>query len=128
MDSSYFFFLVVPLASLVVFLVALVLYHARDDEDAYEAQVKKLRKLWLSGKLDRKTFVRTRNQVRHEKNFSNESKKLLSLLADEKIDKDTYTRLMHILETSHRDRLGKLVTKSKADDSNEPFDASKFSQ
>lgn len=127
MDSSYFFFLVVPLASLVVFLVALVLYHARDDEDVYEAQVKKLRKLWLSGKLDRKTFVRTRNQVRHEKNFSIESKKLLSLLSDEKIDKATYARLRHILETSYRDRLVKLEDETKAGNDNEPFDASKFS-
>ena len=127
MDSSYFFFLIVPLAILIVFLVVLVLYHARNEEDVYEAQVKKLRKLWLSGKLDRKTFVRTRNRVRHEKNFSIESKKLLSLLSDEKIDKGTYARLRHVLETSYRDRLEKLEDESNAGGDNEPFDASKFS-
>jgi hypothetical protein len=46
----------VPLAILVVFLVALVLYNTRKEEDEYENELKKLRQLLLSGKLDKKIF------------------------------------------------------------------------
>ncbi len=56
MKSSYFFFLILPLAILVFFLVALVIYNARNEEDDYEKELKKLRQLLFSGKLDRKTF------------------------------------------------------------------------
>jgi hypothetical protein len=55
MEPSYFFLLIVPLAILVVFLVGLVLYNARKEEDHdYENELKKLRQLLLSGKLDKK--------------------------------------------------------------------------
>jgi hypothetical protein len=40
----------------VFFLVALVIYNARNEEDDYEKELKKLRQLLFSGKLDRKTF------------------------------------------------------------------------
>jgi hypothetical protein len=56
MEPSYFFFLIMPLAILVVFLVGLVLYNARKEEDDYENEVKKLRQLLFSGKLDKKIF------------------------------------------------------------------------
>ena len=54
MQPSYFFLLIVPLAILVVFLVGLVLYNSRNEEDEYENELKKLRQLLLSGKLDKK--------------------------------------------------------------------------
>jgi hypothetical protein len=44
------------LVILVVFLVGLVLYNARKKEDDYENEVKKLRQLLFSGKLDKKIF------------------------------------------------------------------------
>jgi len=62
----------------------------------------------LSGKLDKKNFIRLRNRLKHEKVFTTESNKLLSLLSDEKIDQGTYVRLRQVLETSFRDRLDKL--------------------
>jgi hypothetical protein len=108
MEQSYFFLLIVPLALLVVFLVGLVLYNARKEEDEYENELKKLRQLLFSGKLDKKNFIRLRNRLKHEKVFTTESNKLLSLLSDEKIDQGTYIRLRQVLETSFRDRLDKL--------------------
>jgi hypothetical protein len=45
-----------PLAILVVFLVGLVLYNSRKEEDEYENELKKLRQLLLSGKLGKKIF------------------------------------------------------------------------
>jgi hypothetical protein len=108
MEQSYFFLLIVPLAILVVFLVGLVLYNARKEEDEYENELKKLRQLLLSGKLDKNNFLHLRNRLKHEKVFTSESNKLLSLLSDEKIDQGTYIRLRQVLETSFRDRLDKL--------------------
>jgi len=113
----------VPLAVLVVFLVVLVLYRVKKEEDYYENQVKKLRQLFFSGKLDKTTFLNLRNRLKNEKTFTTESKKLLSLLSHEKIDEETYIRLRQVLEKSFRDKLDERPTgvgKKK------PFDASKF--
>ena len=129
MEPSYFFFLIMPLAILVVFLVALVIYHARKEEDEYENDVKKLRQLFFSGKLDKKNFLNLRNRLKHEKLFTTESKKLLALLSDEKIDEETYVRLRQVLEKSFRDRIDKLdesTTEVGKVGNKEPFDASKF--
>jgi hypothetical protein len=126
MEPSYFFFLIVPLAILVVFLVGLVLYHARKEEDDYEKELKNLRQLLFSGKLDKKNFLNLRNRLKHEKVFTTESKKLLSLLSDEKIDEETYVRLRQVLEASFRDRIDKLDEKTNEVNAKEPFDASKF--
>jgi len=108
MEPQYFFYLILPLATLVVFLVALILYNSRKEEDDYEKDVKKLRQLLVSGKLDKKNFLNMRSRLKHEKDFNIESKKLLSLLSDEKIDEDTYIRLRQVLEKSLSDRLDKL--------------------
>ncbi len=126
MEPSYFFFLIMPLAILVVFLVALVIYHARNEEDVYENEVKKLRQLFFSGKLDKKNFLNMRSRLKHEKIFTTESKKLLALLSDEKIDEETYVRLRQVLEKSYRDRLDKLDESTTVVGNKEPFNASKF--
>ena len=126
MESSYFFFLILPLAILVFFLVALVIYNARKEENEYERELKKLRQLLFSGKLDRKTFLNMRNRLKHEKIFTTESKKLFSLLSDDKLDKETYVRLMQVLEKSFRERLDKLDDNTNEDYTKEFFDASKF--
>ena len=127
MESSYFFFLVLPLALLVFFLVALVIYNARkNEEDECEREIKKLRKMFFSGKLDKKTFVNMRNRLKHEKVFHTESKKLFTLLSDNKIDEETYVRLRKVLETSFRERLDRLNDETSEPCMKEPFDASKF--
>jgi len=126
MEPNHFFFLIVPLAFLVVFLVALVLYHARKEDDDYENEVKKLRQLFFSGKLDKKTFLNLRSRLKNEKIFTAESKKLLALLADKKIDGETYVRLRQVLEKSFRDKLEQPDGYSTDVDKKEHFDASKF--
>ena len=126
MEPSYFFFLILPLGILVFFLVAIIVYNSRKEEDEYEREVKKLRKLLFSGKLDRKTFLNMRNRLKHEKVFLTESKKLFTLLSDEKIDEDTYVRLRQVLERSFKERLDKLDEGMIEPNIKEPFDASKF--
>ena len=111
---------------MVFFLVGLVLYNARKEEDTYEKEVKKLRQLLLSGKLDKKTFWTMKNRLKHEKVFNTESKKLLTMLSDEKIDEETYVRLRQVLEASFRDRIEKLDQKANKINMKDAFDASKF--
>ena len=108
MEASYFFNLIVPLAVLVVFLVVLVLYYARKEEDEYEKLTKVVRKLLLSGKVDQENFSNMINRINHVKNFNMESKQLSSLLSEEKIDEDTYARLRQVLEKSFQDKLKKV--------------------
>jgi len=128
MEPSYFFYLIMPLAILVVFLVAIIIYNSRKEENDYEKEVKKLRQLLISGKLDKKNFLNTRNRLKHERDFNIESKKLLSLLSDKKIDQDTYVRLRQVLDKSLKDRLDKLDADLAEDEAceNEPLDASKL--
>ncbi len=54
-----------------------------------------------------KTFLNMRYKLKHEKVFLTESKKLFTLLSDEKIDEDTYIRLRQVLEKSFKERLDK---------------------
>ena len=126
MEPSYFFYMILPLAVLVVFLVVLVIHYARKEDDDYENEVKKLRQMFFSGKLDKKTFVNQRSKLKNEKIFAVESKKLLTLLSESKIDEETYVRLRQVLEKSYRDRLDKIDETTSRLDSNEPFFASKF--
>lgn len=107
MEPSYFFYQIVPLAVLVVFLVALVLHYSRKEEDEYEKVTKFVRKLLLSGKVDQENFSNMLSRIKQVKNFNRESKQLLSLLSEEKIDTDTYVRLRQVLEKSFQDKLKK---------------------
>lgn len=123
MEPTYFFYLILPLALLVVFLVGIILYYARKEEDDYELEVKKLRQLLLSGKMDKKNYLNTRSRMEYEKNFNIESKKLLSLLSDEKIDEHTYVRLRQVLEKTFQDRIDKLEINTDEDQKNKPVNA-----
>jgi hypothetical protein len=126
MEPGYFFFMILPLAVLVVFLVVLVMHYARREDDDYENEVKKLRKMFFSGKLDKKTFVNQRSRLKNEKIFATESKKLLALLSENKIDEETYVRLRQVLERSFRERLDRIDEITNRLNNNEPFYASKF--
>ncbi|MCJ7721913.1 hypothetical protein MUO98_05870 [Candidatus Bathyarchaeota archaeon] len=69
----------------MLFLVALVIYNSRTEEDNYEKEIKKLR-LLFTGKLDKKTYINLSSRLKYVKHFNTKSQKLLSLLYDEKID------------------------------------------
>ncbi|MGD9131157.1 MAG: hypothetical protein PVH73_06240 [Candidatus Bathyarchaeota archaeon] len=126
MGPDYLFFMIVPLIVLVVFLIGLRIYRAGKEEDDYEKELKRLRRMFLSGRVDKKGFLNMRNRLKHEKIFTTESKRLLTVLSNEKIDEETYVRLRQVLEKSFRDRLEKLDD-SIADVGNEEFfDVSRF--
>jgi len=125
MEPSYFIFLILPLAILVFVLVGVTIYYAKKGEDNYEQQVKKLRKLLFSGKIDSKTFTTLKNKTDYVKHFDSESKRLVELLSSGKIDKETYNRLNQILQKSFREKIDKLEEDPKKLGKN-PFNAGKF--
>lgn len=125
MELSNFLYLILPLAILVFFLVGLTLYYARNGEDPYEKEIKKLRKLLFSGKIDTKTFVNLKNKTNFVRDFKSESERLLKLFSEEKIDEATYTRLRQVLEKSFREKIAELDDDKKELDKR-PFHASKF--
>ena len=125
MDSSYFVFLVLPLAVIVFFLVGLTLYYARKGEDEYEKEIKNLRKLLISGKINTQTFNRLKSKTNYVKEYKNESKRLLELLSSEKIDNESYERLNQVLEKSFQEKIARLEDETE-ELQVKPFHAAKF--
>jgi len=64
----------------VFFLVALVIYNSRTEEDNYEKEIKKLRRLLFTGNLDKKSYINLSSRLKYVKHFNTKSQKLLSLL------------------------------------------------
>ena len=84
MESSYFYFLILPLAIFVFALASLVFYYAKREEFAH----KKLKKL----------------ADKQEETFTNQLDKLNELRKNKSIDRITYDRLKRILETDIRQK------------------------
>jgi hypothetical protein len=112
MEPSQFFFIILPLAILIAVLVILVLYLSRRTEETdYEKEMKNLRQLLLKGKLDRKTFLHIRDNLKVEDLFADETKRLDDMMKNKKMDSDTYVRMKKILEMSFSERLVKINEK-----------------
>ena len=102
METSQFFLIVLPLASLIGILVGVVFYLGKEgEEDDYEKEMKKLRQLLLKGKLDKKTFLHIRDNLKIEDIFVDETQRLDHLLKEKTIDSDVYIRMKKILVISY---------------------------
>jgi len=118
MESSQFFFLILPLAIIIAILVVVVFYLGRKTEETdYEKEMKRLRQLLLKGKLNRETFLHIRDNLKVEDLFADESKRLDDMLKHKKMDSDTYVRMKKILEMSFNERLEKINQKYNFDNS-----------
>jgi len=116
MEPNTFFFVVLPLALIISILVVVVFYLAkRNEESDYEKEIKELRKSLLKGKLDRKTFLYIRDNLKAEDIFADESKRLDEMLKHKRMDQDTYVRMKKVLEMSFNERLVKISEKHDFD-------------
>ncbi len=112
MDPSSFFFLILPLAIIIAVLVVVVFYLARRTEETdYEKEMKELRQSLLKGKLDRKTFLYIRDNLKVEDHFADESERLNDMLKQKKMDPATYVRMKKVLEMTFDERLVKINKK-----------------
>jgi len=99
MEPSQFFFLILPLATIIAVLVAVVFYLSRKTEETnYEKEIKELRRLLIKGKLDRKSFLYIRDNLKAEDHFTDESKQLDDIMKQKKMDPDTYVRTKKFLK------------------------------
>ena len=91
---------------IITILVAIILYLRRKNEGTdYEKEMKRLRQLLLKGKLDRKSFLRVRDNLKVEALFADENKKLDNMLTKKSIDPESYRRMKKILEMSFTEKL-----------------------
>jgi hypothetical protein len=95
-NPADFTLIVAPLTSLVVILVAIVLFIARKKDHA-DVQVKNLEKQLRSGSIDKKAFKGKVKSLRKVKALDEEMQKLKQLHKDGKLDSETYSRLWQIL-------------------------------
>ena len=115
MEPSQFIFLILPLAIIIAILVVVVLYLSRRNEVTdYE---KELRQSLLKGKIDRKTFLYIRDNLKIEDRFTDESKRLDDMLKHKKMDSDTYVRMKKVLDMTFDERLVKINEKYNFDNS-----------
>jgi hypothetical protein len=112
METSQFFLIVLPLAIIIGILVGVIFYLGKEgDEDDYEKEMKRLRKLFLKGKLDKETFMHIRDNLKIEDIFVDETQRLDHMLQEKAIDSDAYVRMKKILEMSFNERLEKINQK-----------------
>ena len=118
MEPSQFIFLILPLAIIIAVLVVVVFYLARRTEEThYEKEMKELRQSLFKGKLDRKTFLYIRDNLKTEDIFGDESKRLDDMMKHKELDPDTYIRMKKILEMNFNERLVKINEKYDFDNS-----------
>jgi hypothetical protein len=105
--------LLLPLASIgAIAIIGILLFQRRkNDETDYEKEMKKLRQLLLKGKLDRKTFLQIRDNLRVEDIYADEIQRLDNLLQQKNIDSETHRRMKKILEMNLKERLDKISLK-----------------
>ena len=112
MEPSQFFFVVLPLAAIIAVLVGAVYYLSRKTEETnLEKEMKELRKSYFKGKIDKKTFLYIRDNLKAENHFSEEAQKMNEMFKDKNMDSETYLRIKKVLELSFDMRLVKIHEK-----------------
>lgn len=103
---------ILPLATIITLSTAIFVHHRRKTKETdYEKEMKKLRQLLLKGKLDRKTFLHIRDNLKVEDLFADETQRLNIMLEQKNIDSETYRRMKKILKMSFNQRLEKINLK-----------------
>jgi len=112
MQSIQLINVILPLATIITLSASVLVYRSRKTKETdYEKEMKKLRQLLLKGKLDRKTFLHIRDNLKVEDLFADETQRLDNLLEQKNIDSETYRRMKTILKMRFNERLEKINLK-----------------
>ena len=112
MQSLQLINIILPLATIIAISTSVIVHrHRKTKETDYEKEMKKLRQLLLKGKLDRKTFLHIRDNLKVEDLFADETQRLDNMLEQKNIDPETYRRMKQILKMSFNERLQKINLK-----------------
>ena len=107
--------LIYALPFLIAFITSLafviIFYRRKNVETNYENEMKKLRLDLLQGKLDRKSFLYVKDNLRVEDLFGEETQRLENMLNEKSIDKETHRRMKKILSMTFNEKLQKINLK-----------------
>ena len=103
----------IPFLLTFVTLLAIVIisYRRKNKETNYEKEMKKLRLDFLQGKLDRKSFLYVKDNLRVEDLFGEETQRLENMQKEKSIDSETYRRMKKILSMTFNEKLQKINLK-----------------
>ena len=82
MDPKEFLFLILPLASLVVILVAVVLLMARKEQTIHHKELETLNELMRNGELDKDNFSQVLHGLVSKKVIDEKSRKRLKKMLE----------------------------------------------
>ena len=117
MEPIDLMYVLLSLLGIASVLILVILYRSRKtSETDYEKEMKKLQ-LLLKGKLDKKTFLHIKDNLKVEDLFGDETQRLDNLLKEKNIDPETYCRMKQILNTAFNEKLEKINQKYKYIDS-----------
>jgi len=89
MSISQLSLAVLPMVTLAISVASIYFYYKRKCESDLDKELKQLRQLLISGKLDKKKFLLIRNRLHIDNVFSEQSYILENFFKDEKIDSNT---------------------------------------
>ena len=96
-----------PMFTFTIGLLVMIYHFKQSSETDYEQEMKQLRQLQLSGKLDKKRFFQIKNRLIVDKNSIEQREILESMFKNEKIDAVTYSRMKAALKLSLHQKLKK---------------------
>ena len=106
------------LGSVTIMVYIIKFYYKKNNETDYELKMKKLRQSLLQGKLDRKSFLYIKDNLKVEDVFVEETQRLDNMLKEKSIDSDTYSRMKKILSMTLNEKLEKIDLKYNYTDLN----------
>lgn len=103
----------IPILLSLTSMLSLVImrYFRKDTETNFEREMKKLRQSLLQGKLDKKSFLYIRDNLKIEDLFSDETQRLDKMLEEKSIDSETYGRMKKILEMTFNEKMEEVNSK-----------------
>jgi hypothetical protein len=110
MNLSLLPFLIFPMIVISIGLLVIVYYTKKQKETEFEKEIKQLRKLQVSGKLDKKRFFTIKKRMEIDKLSSEQGSILKKMFKEEKIDPTTYVRMKKALQFSLNQKLKKCKT------------------
>jgi len=112
MESTDLMYTILSLATIIFILISVIVYRSKKTvESDYNKKMKKLRQLLLKGKLDRKSFLHIRDNLKVEDLFGDETQRLDNMLEQKSIDSETHNRMKKILNMTFNEKMEKVNLK-----------------
>ena len=112
MESTDLMYAILSLATIIFILISVIVYRSKKTvESDYDKEMKKLRQLLLKGKLDRKSFLHIRDNLKVEDLFGDETQRLDNMLEQKSIDSETHNRMKKILNMAFNEKMEKVNLK-----------------